>query len=409
MKKFLIISTALILVSCTVFGFSLHNYIKKTHVEETIAPPQKVDNTTPTLGQIDAPSQNAAMPTSWQDDGIFSKHYDKAYSYVLSMSTEQMVGQMLLGTCPTDDTAKTNVTKYALGGYLYSTDNFYGKSMEEIKTLISTNKTAGTTPIISAVKEEGGAVTTLSDLDAYYEYSFASPRNTFAQGGMEAIKADEEQKATMLASSGIDLNLAPVCDMGEEMNHIMYSRSLGGTVEETCEFATTVTNTSQTKGVSVALKHFPGYGTNLDTVEPVVVDTREVSVFEQNDFKPFEAGINAGAHCVMMSNVLAQNLDANCISSLSPYMHEVLRNRMGFTGLIITDNLDNADYSQYSNGKNVYVQAVLAGNDMILVNNVDAAYTAILEAVNNGTIDVEDLQKVCTRIIAYKYAAGIMK
>ncbi len=409
MKKFLIISTALILVSCTVFGLSLHNYIKKTSIDETVTPTQKVDNTTPTLGQIDAPSQNAAMPSSWQDNGIFSENYDKAYSYVLSMSTEQMVGQLIVGTCPLDDTAKTTVSKYALGGYLYSTDNFSGKSMEEIKSLISTYKNATSTPILSAVKEEGGYVTTLSDLDAYYEYDFASPRNTFAQGGMDAIKTSEEQKTTMLASAGIDLNLAPVCDMGEEMNHIMYSRSLGGTLDETCEFARTVTNTSQTKGVSVALKHFPGYGTNPDTFEPVVVDTREVSVFEQNDFKPFEAGITAGAHCIMMSNVLVQNLDSNCISSLSTYMHEILRDRMKFTGLIITDNLDNADYSNYSNGKNVYVQAVLAGNDLILVNNIEEAYTSILAAVNDGTIDVEDLQKACTRIIAYKYTAGIMK
>ena len=226
---------------------------------------------------------------------------------------------------------------------------------------------------------------------------------------MDAIKEAEQQKATMLSSLGINLNLSPVCDMAVEQNQIMYSRSLGGTVEETSEFARISTEAHQSKNVSVALKHFPGYGTNLDTVEPVVVDTREVSVFETTDFKPFEAGINAGAHCIMVSNVVVNSLDSSRICSLSPSVHKTLRDTMKYTGLIITDNLNNADYSSYAGGKDVYVQAVLAGNDLIMVSDIEAAYNAILGAVKDGTLKLEDLQKACTRIIAYKYTVGLMK
>lgn len=416
MKKFLIISTALILVSAVFFGFGLSHYIKSL-------PSDELPTTTETKHHSNKADKNAdidtnkddipvtPMPSAWQDNGIFSKNYDKAYSYVSRMTKEQLVGQMLVATCPTDGTAEDMLRRYGLGGYIYCVDNFYAKSMDDIKATISTHKSGASTPVFTAVTEEGGAKTTVSDLDAFYEYSFASPRNTFAEGGMDAVKTAEQQKAQMLSTIGINMNLAPVCDMAEESNQIMYSRSLGGTVEDTSEYARVSTEAHQSKGVSVALKHFPGYGTNLDTYDPIVVDTRDTATFENNDMKPFESGISAGAHCVMMSNVLVQNLDSTCISSLSKTMHQTLRNTMKYTGLIMTDDLSRTDYSQYANGKDVYVQAVLAGNDLIMVSSssVDTAYNNILSALNDGTIKLDDLQKACTRIIAYKYTVGLMK
>ena len=406
MKKFLIISTSLILASLILFGISLGHFIKTTNVEEK--KPQKPEPTVmPTLEDIDAPS--AKMPQTWQDNGIFSENYDKAYSQVMAMSKEELVGQLIIGYCPTNDEADTAIVNYNLSGYLYTTDNFYGKTMADIKSVIYAHKSKAKIPMIAAVVEEGGRRNTLSDLDAFYEYSFSSPRDNFASGGIEEIKRVEAEKAQMLASVGINMKLGAVCDMASEPNHIMYSRSLGGTVEETSQFATEVTKTSQTKGVSMTLKHFPGYGTLPDPNVHVVVDERKSEEFKYTDFKPFMAGIDAGVHAIMMSSVNVKDIAPNYIASLSPYMHTLLRDDMKFTGLIITDNLDAADFSEYSGGKNVYVQAVLAGNDQIIVSNIDAAYNAILSAIDDGTIDLETVQKACTRVLAYKRTAGIIK
>ena len=408
MKKFLIVSASLILAAAIFFTCGLVSYIGTVTAEPTKAP-TTAPTQAPTLEPMDKPADVAPMPKDWNDNGMFKDNYEKAYNYVVTMPTEQLVGQMLLASCPYDGTADTVLTKYAVGGVVYTADNFYAQSAEQVKTTIATHRNAVSTPVLTAVTEEGGAKTTLSDLDAFPEYNFSSPRKTFAEGGMDAIKEAEQQKAKMLSAVGINLNLSPVCDMAVEQNQIMYSRSLGGTVEETSEFARISTEAHKSANVSVALKHFPGYGTNLDTVEPVVVDTREASVFETTDFKPFEAGINAGAHSIMVSNVVVNSLDSNRICSLSPSVHTTLRDTMKYTGLIITDNLDKADYSSYSGGKDVYVQAVLAGNDLIMVSDIEKAYTAILNAVKDGTIKLEDLQKACTRIIAYKYIVGLMK
>ncbi len=406
MKKFWTVSIILVLISAIIFSGSLFYYINST--KEDVATRDQVPLTDATE-KVESVDADVSVPAQFLDGGIFSKNYEKAYAYMQSMSTEQMVGQLIVGSCPVDDSAKSLVTKYALSGFYFTDNNFYSMSADEIKTTISSYQSSAKTPMIMSVKEEGGAVTALSDLDAFPEYDFSSPRETFAQGGLDEIKKNETDKATMLKSVGINLNLSPLLDMAVEMNQIMYSRSLGGTVEETSQYAKEVTTLSQQKGVSVALKHFPGYGTNLDTYEPIVVDSREKSVFETEDFKPFEAGINAGAHCVMVSNVLAQNLDSKFVASLSEDVHKILKDDLKFTGLIMTDNLNNADYSEYSGGNDVYVQAVLAGNDLIMVDEIDEAYTAILAAVNDGTISSEVLQQACMRVLAYKYTAGIMK
>lgn len=404
MKKFLIISIILILIASTVFLVSLFHYIDVAKGDATPdeAPTQKIEET-----QAETEVQ-VSLPAQWQDDGIFSANYEKAYAYMQDMSTEQMVGQLILGTCPTDDSAKNLMSRYALSGFLFSADNFYEMDADEIKSTISGYQSSADTKMIMAVEEEGGAVTALSDLDAFPEYDFYSPRETFANGGMDALTDMETQKAQMLSSVGINLNLAPVCDMAEEMTQLMYSRSLGGTVNETSQYVSEATTISQGKGVSVALKHFPGYGTTPDTYGALAVDSREVSVFEENDFMPFEAGIAEGAHCVMVSNALVEKLDPTCIASLSDYIHTVLKTRVGFSGIVITDNLDNDDYSEYANGNDVYVQAVLAGNDLILVDDVESAYKAILDAVNDSTISEDVLKQTCMRVLAYKYTAGIM-
>ncbi len=411
MKKFWTISIILILVSVIAFSGSLFYYINTTKdntatVDQVAKDNDKNDKED---NEKETQVQNANVPAELQDGGIFSQNYEKAYAYMQSMSEEQMVGQLIIGSCPTDDTAQELITKYSLSGYYFTADNFTSMNLQDIRGTVDAYQEKASTPMIMSVKEEGGAITALSDLDAFPEYDFYSPRDTFAQGGIDAIKKNETDKATMLKSVGINLNLAPVLDMAEEMNQIMYSRSLGGTVDETSLYAKEVTTVSQQKGVSVALKHFPGYGTNPDTYEPIVVDTREKSVFETTDFKPFEAGINAGAHFVLVSNVLAQNLDSDCVASLSEDVHKILKNELKFSGLVMTDNLNNADYSQYANGKDVYVQAVLCGNDLIMVDNIEDAYTAILDAVNDGTISKTTLQKACMRVLAYKYTVGILK
>lgn len=407
MKKFIAVSIVLLLIGASAFGYSLYHYIDVSSDKGRSTADQASANID--LAETQPQDSGDSKTQLLTDTGIFSQNYDKAYDDVSKMTTEQMAGQIIIGVCKNDETAAADISKYGLGGYLYESEKFDYLSVDEVKSLISSYGQNAKIPMIMAAKEEGGNVNSISDHDAFNEYNFDSPRNLYAEGGLEAVKNVEQQKADLLSSIGINLNMAPVLDMAEEFNQIMYSRSLGADLLGTCQYAETVTEISQSKGVSVALKHFPGYGTILDTTEPVVEDTRTYSEIENNDIKPFKSGIDSGAHVVMVSNVVVQNIDSAHTAALSADVHKILRDNLMFTGLIITDNLDNADYSAYADGKDVAVAAVLAGNDMILVSDYESAYMSIVSAVNEGIIDTQTLQKACTRVLAYKYTAGIIK
>jgi len=402
MKKFLIISAVLLLLGAGAFGFALNHYLSVMNQNAVVEATQAEESTQTATEQ---PTLNRV---SVDDKGIFSDYYAQAQKLVENLSKEQMIGQMLLGVVSDPDAAATDVNKYSLGGVLFDSESFDYKTEEEVKAaLTKVNSSAKIAPVLAA-QEEGGYVTTVTG-HAESEHVFDSPRNIYDEGGLSAVQKVEDEKAKYLKELGFNLNMAPVLDLPDSLDQIMYSRSLSSDANTTSSFAEYAAKFNQAKGISVALKHFPGYGTIPDTDDSVVVDTRNASTIKSNDYLPFKAGSDAGAHFIMVSNVLVKGLDAQYIASLSPTVHRELRDTIGFTGIIVTDVIDRADYSDYAGGNAPAVAAVLAGNDMILVNDYSAAYKSILDAVNNGTIDPAILQQACTRILAYKYSVGLLK
>ncbi len=407
MKKFVIITIVLMLVGAGALGYSTYHYLDVTGALDK-ATPDEATAATVDEAATTAPATETA-DNSGAVEGIFAENTDKAVSAVSAMSKEQKVGQLILGICSDTEAAATDLNRYSLAGLYFQNSNFDYMTPDEVKALLSSyTATAKTAPIL-AVEEEGGYHATVSDHDAFYEYSFDSPRNLYETGGLSAAEAAEDEKADMLSMLGVNLNLAPVVDLPNDISQIMYSRSLCGDANVTAQFAAYVARVSQSKGVSVALKHYPGYGTIPDSYDPVVTDTRDAETIKTVDSVPFKAGIDAGAHFVMMSNVVVESIDPVHTAALSPELHRMLREDLGFSGIIITNQLDAADYSAYSDGRAAAVSAILAGNDMIIVSDYATAYTDLLSAVNDGTIPTSTLDSICTRILAYKYTAGIMK
>lgn len=406
MKRFVIISAVLLLLGGAAFGYSLSRYLtlNQPEIEATEATQE-----TSTESATDPAGIEQSALSTLDDDGIFSEYYDKAADYVAKMSTEQMVGQMLLGVCTDTSTAASDINRYSLSGFLFDSTSFDYMSEDEVKASLDSVRTGANIAPVLAAQEEGGNVNTVSDHEAFAEVTFSSPRDLYDTGGLAAVESAEDEKATFLKDLGFNLNLAPVVDLPESFDQIMYSRSLTSDAQAVATYAEYCAKFDQAKGVSVCLKHFPGYGTIPDTLDSVVTDTRDAATIRATDYTPFKTGAAAGAHFIMVSNVVVENIDASHTAALSPTLHNELRNVVGFSGIILTDLIDRADYSAYADGNDVAVAAVLAGNDMILVSDYAAAYQAILSAVNDGTVDGAILQQTCTRIIAYKYAAGILK
>lgn len=346
-------------------------------------------------------SFNGNIPEKWLDNGIFSEYYENAYKYLKTMTLDEKIGQMLFARCPSENAVEI-AQKYHLGGYVLFGIDFDNKTFDEIKNNILSYKNSQDIPMAIATDEEGGTVVRVSNHPQLYPSKFLSPREIFNNGGMNLIKSEETKKADLLSSLGIDVNFAPVCDISTNTSDFMYQRSLGENATTTAEFISTVTQISQSKGVSVTLKHFPGYGNNVDTHTGIAYDERDYDTFLNNDFIPFKSGIQNNAHIVMVSHNIVKCMDNTKPSSISANVHNILRNELNFTGIIITDDLAMDAIKEYSGEYPPTVTAVLAENDMLTVSDIESSFNEIKQATINGIIPEETIDHAVMRILAWK-------
>lgn len=332
---------------------------------------------------------------------------DAVAELLASMTIEEKVGQMFLARCPVTGGVEA-IGQYHFGGIVMFAANFDGKTSEDTIAETASYQSASKIPLLIAVDEEGGTVTRISRFTSYRSSKFLSPRELYAQGGFELIKSDTAEKCELLLSLGVNVNLAPVCDISTNLDDFMYYRSLGQDAATTSEYVTDVVNVMNGYKVGCSLKHFPGYGSNGDTHTDIITDTRDYSVFEQSDFLPFSAGIEAGAGSVMVSHNIVTCIDADYPASLSAKMHKVLRDTLGFDGVITTDDLSMSAITLYTDGSSAAVAAVEAGNDMLCCSDYITQYAAVLDAVQNGRITEERIDESVTRILKWKQSLGLL-
>lgn len=325
-----------------------------------------------------------------------------------SMSVEEKVGQLFFARCPDRNAAK-DAADYHLGGYILFGRDFEGKSREDVIANIDSYQNAASIPMLIAVDEEGGIVCRVSCYSAFRDRRFPSPRKLYEEGGLDNILNTEVEKIQLLSSLGINVNLAPVCDVTTDPNAFMYSRSLGQSPEETGNYITSMMVLMDKFQFGGVLKHFPGYGNNTDTHIGIAVDNRSLEALENVDLVPFSSGIRAGAGAIMVSHTFVSCLDAEMPASLSPKVIRYLRDNMGFEGVVITDDLVmQAITDLYGTGE-AAVLAVLAGVDMLCSTDYQTQYQAVLEAVETGRITQQSLDQAVLRILNWKNALGLLQ
>ena len=225
---------------------------------------------------------------------------------------------------------------------------------------------------------------------------------------MEWVISMEEEKAQLLTRLGINVNLAPVCDITTDPAAFMYDRSFGQEPEITAQFISQAVQTMHKYGLGSALKHFPGYGDNTDTHTGIAVDSRSLESLEGRDLIPFRSGIEAGCGAILVSHTIVECLDADHPASLSPAVHQYLRTEMGFEGVILTDDLVmQAITSLYGAGE-AAVLAVLAGNDLLCSTDYAVQYEAVLAAVLSGRIDFDTLNNAVRNVLQWKQELGLL-
>ena len=320
------------------------------------------------------------------------------------MTLEEKVGQMFLARMP--DSAAYYAETYQLGGYVLFDVDFNGYSQEEVVERIDSCQAVSKIPMIMSVDEEGGTVTRVSDY--FRDSRFMSPRDVYAEGGWSGIVSDTIEKCELLKELHLNMNLAPVCDLADDYGDFMYDRSFSGDAQEAANFIGWTISTMNQQGIGSSLKHFPGYGNNVDTHTGMAIDYREAQEYYDYDLVPFMEGIEMGASSVMVSHNIVTCFDDYYPASLSPEIHRILREDLGFEGVIITDDLVMGAIQDFCGEVNSAVYAVEAGNDMLISTNFESQFESIMAAIDEGRITEERINESVRRILTMKINMGLM-
>ncbi len=339
----------------------------------------------------------------------------KAEEKLKELTEEEVIAQLfLVGTHTTSDLEKLKEKQF--GGYLFFSDFFKDKTEEQIKSDIKKFNEVSKVPLLIAVDEEGGNVVRVSNNKKLINESFKYSSEIYQNGGFEAISEDTINKSKFLSNLGINLNLAPVVDICENETDYMYKRSFKQGKELTSTFTKTVIKASKKSNVSYTLKHFPGYGNNVDTHKTTSVDQRTYEDIYNNDLEPFRVGIEEGAEAILISHNVVTSIDPQKPASLSNKIHKLLREDLKFEGIIITDAMNMGAIADEYETKEAIVSAISAGNDIIIVTidktskeTYDDIIKIVKTGISNNKITKEDVYKKAKNIIAWKYYKGMLQ
>ncbi len=345
-------------------------------------------------------SNNPNEKTSDVIPDLFEQEKILANQKLQTISIDEKIGQLFLVRIP-EQGIEEDIQNYQFGGLLYFAKDFKNLTKNEVQNKISNYQSLAKIPMLMAVDEEGGTVSRISSNKNLVADPFLSPSKLYQKGGLEAIKEDTIKKTNILSELGLNLNLAPVVDITLNKEDYMYERSLQEDAQTTSEYAQTVIRTSDPSKLSFTLKHFPGYGNNADTHQGISIDTRDLNTIKQQDLKPFIAGINAQAEAVLISHNIVTAIDSLNPASLSKPVHDLLKNELHFTGIIITDNLDMAGVDIDEETK-IY-KALTSGNDLLITTDYKNDISIVKKLLSEKVIDEELINEKVVKILAWKY------
>ncbi len=330
------------------------------------------------------------------------------------MTIEQKVGQLFVagfdGTQLTEEDV-THIRKYRIGNLIYFSRNLESKRQiielgRQIQDVM--NSMPGEIPAFIAVDQEGGMVTRIYNGATFFPSAMAIgktgiPQDAHTVGAYMGLE---------LRSLGINFNLAPVLDVNNNIaNPVIGVRSYGEDPVRVAEFGSHFVKGLQENGVLACAKHFPGHGdTSADSHSAMPIIKHSLERLEKVELVPFKKAIESGVSAVMSSHILFENITSDGLpGTLS---HEILtgllRKRLGFDGLIITDCMEMDAIATTVGTDKGALMAIKAGADLVCVSHTRdkqaKAIELVLEAIACGEISEERIDQSVARILNAKAA-----
>lgn len=379
------------------------------------APPAPEENSLPPEPPAEELPQEPLAPLEPTEEELAA---DRVEALLSSMTLEEKVGQLFFVRCP-EVNALEDVAACRLGGYLLFGRDFKDSAgayltAEQVREKIQSYQDAALIPLLIGVDEEGGSVARASwNPNLFPGGKCRSPQwlLNHRSGEGDVFAEDAWEKSTTLLGYGVNVNLAPVCDVSMDPGSFIYDRTLGLDAAAQADYAERVVSAMAESGIGSVLKHFPGYGDNADTHTGIALDERPMEAFLEGDFLPFRAGLAAGGRttAVLVSHNIVSCMDPDLPASLSPAVHEVLRQELDFDGVVMTDDLAMKAVADYARDGAVAVMALAAGNDLLITGDYRAQIPKVLEAVENGALSETAVEGACRRVLAWKQALGLIE
>ena len=299
--------------------------------------------------------------------------------------------------------AKEAISAYHIGGVILFAENL--DTAEQTKQLTADLQAAADLPLFIGIDEEGGLVSRLDKSNIPH-----TPIPAAAE--IEDAAAVGQIIGEELAELGINVDFAPVADVNTNPdNPVIGTRAFSSDPKEAAEQVSQFIRAMEGTGVSACAKHFPGHGdTAMDSHKGETYVEHDMERLQTVEFIPFQEAIAADVDFIMAGHIQTPNATTDGMpASLSPELLGILRQELGFTGIIITDAMNmGAIVEPYGPGKSA-VLAVQAGVDIVLMPaDLEKAAESLTEAIEGGEISADRVNESLTRILSLKYDKGLL-
>ncbi len=355
-------------------------------------------------------------PTTTTTEATTTTTIEPAVIALGQLTLEEKIGQMLMPVISgTSADASDNASSPApgdlvagahVGGVIYLGTNISGP--EQLTALSSGLQDRAVADsgvgLLVAVDQEGGRVVRVR------EGVMVLPSARSLAGDTDVARSGAEQSATDLQLQGINMVLAPVADVTDSTTNVIGNRSYSGDPATVSAMVSAVIQGYQGAGVAAAVKHWPGHGsTEVDSHRSLPTLDMSVEQWEATDRPPFVAAIDAGVDVVMVGHLAFPALDptGDPATISAPLVQQQLREALGFDGVVMTDALDMGAVDALGSGQ-LSVRAVAAGVDLLLAPlDVAEAASALLTAVQDGTLTEERIDASVLRLLRLKSSLGL--
>ena len=337
-------------------------------------------------------------------------------------SLEEKIGSMLMvgfmgTTAPKGSQICEDIYRYNLGGVILFDANPVNK--KEPKNIYDKNQVALLTQelqgcsrdgkLLIAVDQEGGRVQRLKRKYGFYG-KFPKAKVVRCMSDNRVSRIYQKMSAELI-SVGINYNLAPVVDLAiNKRNRVIYKlgRSFGSNPKDVVRYSNIFINAMHQNGVLTSLKHFPGHGSSLGDTHKGFVDVTKLWN-RKKELEPYRELIAQGAiDTIMVAHVFNRKLDSKYPATLSAKtVNGLLRNKLGFDGVVITDDLQMGAITHKYSLKNTLKLAINAGDDLLLFGNqlsvksmvsTKRLVDTIKQMVQRGEIDISKIEKSNNRL-----------